>query len=190
MSEFQIQSCNYAEADPKFESTEASEFRPKPYIFRSHTKCGAFDQIGPDQCIEQRFRFPEFNLLLDHTLAVIWMCQDRTTYQQTSLSEEQLQWAIRFLLSIKSADEDDPSSDLRSIIERMQNKAFEKRSDKLNRPKTSRSMPIIEGAKAKHPERIESFSFHETMSRLCTDKLKGFVQLLGVGDASRNSSVV
>lgn len=167
------------------QTKDAPVFRPKPYIFRSQENSGTLDQIGPDKCLEQGIRFPEFNLLLDHTLAVVWMCEDPKICPIESLSEEQLQWAIRFLISIRSSGKHDPS-DIGTIIDQMQNLAFNKhRTTKRKRPLACRSLPAITGASSSS----ESFSIQDVMSRLCADKFKEFVQLLGVGDASKSTSV-
>lgn len=166
---------------------EAVVFLPKPYIFRSHNSSGDFSQIGPDQCLEQRVRFPDFNVLLDHTLAAVWMCHEQdSTNADINLSEEQLQWAIKFLYSVRSSD-DEEFSDVSAIIERMQQVAFEKHALNKKQPKTCQSMPIIEHIGHR---RREILSFHEVMGKLCTDKLRDIVQLLGVGDGSQTSSDV
>lgn len=159
-------------------------YKPKPYIFRSNKKHGRFNQIGPDECIEQRVRFPEFNILLDHTLAVVWMCNAKLgpNPMHNSLSKEQLQWATKFLQSIRHPTHE--QSDVRNVIDRMQEIAFEKHSKEMHHPKMCRSMPIIEQEKDKSRTvlRPETFTLKDVVNQMGSDKLGGYVQLMNAGE--------
>lgn len=163
---------------------EAYSFRPKPYIFRSNSTCGVHEQIGPDECVEKRVRFPDFNLMLDHSLAVIWICQHPSFCSETNLSEEQLQWAIRFMLSVRSAGGEHEPPEVLEIVERMQKLALKKSSTNRKHPKFSQSAPSFKQPSVDQ----KSVSFHGAVSQLCAEKVKDFVQLLGVGDGAESTS--
>lgn len=129
-------------------------FRPLPYLFLDMDN--QMVQMTPDECISQCIRCPDFHVLLDHAIAVLWLCyavhpthdqynhcsgtedslDDNNVATNTDnlrrarerlqrLSPIQLQWAIRFLQTIRNED-GQQSIDICAAIEKLQLITFEK----------------------------------------------------------------
>lgn len=123
-------------------------FRPQPYLFRMEDAHKQMIQMTPDECLSANVRCPEFHILLDHAIAVLWLCYTvqpghrRSTADRSSsssiagsvrraherlqrLSTVQLQWAIRFLQTIRN-EKGQQSVDVVAAIENLQDIAFQK----------------------------------------------------------------
>lgn len=94
-----------------------TEFYPRPYQFRIRNKNNQLITLDPKESSKSRVRCPEFHVLLDHAIAVIWMCySDRQNWHD--ITPDQIQWAIRFLEGVD--DKYNKKSDIASAIQDMQ----------------------------------------------------------------------
>lgn len=93
--------------------------------------------MNPDDCLSQRINCPDFHVLLDHTIAVLWMfysdtpptlnsAADTKSYDRLrDISTGQIQWAVRFLETIRNRD-GERSVDVCTAIEHLQESVFNK----------------------------------------------------------------
>lgn len=117
-------------------------FPPKPYLFSKQDRNNAIIDISPDECKRENVQCPAFNVLLDHTIAVLWICysalppgaaaaeQPITGPDRVQLlTTGQLEWAVQFLKSIRNADGGEQSLDVRTAIDHLQDLVFNKYAD-------------------------------------------------------------
>lgn len=179
-------------------------FRPLPYLFLNMDN--QMVQMTPDECISQCIRCPDFHVLLDHAIAVLWLCyavhptpsirhcsgtedslDDTNVATNTDklrrarerlqrLSPIQLQWAIRFLQTIRNED-GQQSIDICAAIEKLQLITFEKYA---NVPTSSTVVSTtlvgnIEDVTKNNLFRGMAIKLNQFLTQICPDTLTRFI---------------
>ncbi|XP_028130679.1 uncharacterized protein LOC114326483 [Diabrotica virgifera virgifera] len=88
-------------------------YTPMPYVFRVPTTS------IPTKIVNLLARSPPFHLLLDHTIAVIWLLFGQGEYD-SPLGIGQLQWALAFLKTVQTGT-GDYTQDVARCIETIEN---------------------------------------------------------------------
>ena len=100
-------------------STACAYFRPRPYTF--HVK-DALKKRSNGDATNAYVRCPDFHVILDHTIAVLWM-SFADDQDWTQLKPSQVQWAKKFLEGIKNKNGQN-STDVKMAINRMNEMTF------------------------------------------------------------------
>ncbi|CAH0559932.1 unnamed protein product [Brassicogethes aeneus] len=111
------QPINYCQAVPKLPEESSSEYIPMTYTFR-------IPQFIVTKKVKNLVaKSPPFNILLDHTIGVIWCLLSPQSYN-TPCGISQIQWAYNFLKTIKKND-GFPSKDIQELLKIMQRALIE-----------------------------------------------------------------
>lgn len=190
---------------PIFSSSDAAasspHFYPSPYVFRIRDVNQHLVQLHPPPIAAEftskrppsRIRCPDYHIMLDHTIAILWLCfqQPRPKQQQIKLKEisaAQIQWAIRFLEGIRGADGHN-SADVRMAIDHLQEAIFTKyNSVDFTSLRPSNSMPNIDGGEASSGEAVAptkkkeptSLMLNDMLARLYPEKLVHLMTFTGI----------
>lgn len=205
---------NVAPADQPLMFTEGSApyYYPTPYVFRIRDVNQQLVQFHPPLAVTDEFRgrpisrirCPEFSVMLDHTIAILWLCyqQPRPAQQQIKLknvSAAQIQWAIRFLEGIRGADGRN-STDVRMAIEHLQEVIFAKYNSVADTSslRHANSMPNIDSATeimapsaAASPKKKDepiSVMLNDMLARLYPEKLMHLIAFGGGGETKNNET--
>lgn len=160
-----------------------TQFFPHPYNFRIKDHNEDYVQMDAAQCLNARVRCPEFHIIFDHTLAVLWMCFSK---QPGALSASQIQWAVKFLEGITN-DQGEHSSDVRFAIARLNELTMKKYNlapDSKIRPSTSEPN-LSKMTMNSNSKNSISFTLNDMLQKFYPERL---IQLLSFSSSRTNNS--
>lgn len=150
------------------------QFFPSVYNFRVKNHKDLFVRIDNDKCSNGRVQCPEFHIIFDHTLAILWMCFSK----KVEASPAQIRWAVKFLEGLTN-DHGETSTDVRFAIDHLNNLILSKyNSVPETKLRPSTSEPSLSKLAPSTSKQTISFTLNDMLQKLYPEKL---IQLLSFG---------